>query len=396
MVTYSHYETDNRVMRYAEELARQGHAVEVLALKREPKQLAHETLAQVRVTRLQCRSRKNQISKAALLFPIVKFSLLASLRIAYRHLKSRYDLVHVHNVPDFLVFVAWFPALMGTKVILDIHDILPEFYASKFGLAADSLGVRALKKVERASARFADHVIISNDLWRDRFVARTGINGKCSVFINHVDCELFRPYPRTRSDGKLILLFPGGLQRHQGLDIAIRGFQKILPEFPAAEFHIYGDGSAKPDLVSLARELGLEKKVRFFPPVPLREVAQIMANADLGVVPKRADSFGNEAYSTKIMEFMSLGVPVVVSRTKIDQFYFNDSVVRFFECGNADALAEAVGDVLRDGGLRRRMILNAAAYVARHNWGSRKADYLRIVDSLSQNNQSPARPGRSQ
>src|SRR5206468_12617972 len=114
--------------------------------------------------------------------------------------------------------------------------------------------------------------------------------------------------------------------------------------------------------------LGLDGKVRFFSPVPVREIADVMAGADLGVVPKRADSFGNEAYSTKIMEFMSLGVPVVVSNTKIDRYYFNDSVVRFFESGNPDALADAMLEVLRDPNLSRRLVTNGFAYAARHSW----------------------------
>ena len=115
-----------------------------------------------------------------------------------------------------------------------------------------------------------------------------------------------------------------------------------------------------------------------------------MANSDLGVVPKRADSFGNEAYSTKIMEFMSLGVPVVVSRTKIDQYYFDDSVVRFFESGNPDALAEAMLDVLGDSSLRQRMVANASSYSNRHSWKQRKPDYLRIVDDLIATKTAPA------
>ena len=138
----------------------------------------------------------------------------------------------------------------------------------------------------------------------------------------------------------------------------------------------------KEKLVALVGELGLNGSVRFFSPVPLRQVADIMANADLGVIPKRADSFGNEAYSTKIMEFMSLGVPVVVSRTKIDQYYFNDSVVRFFESGNPDALAAAMLEVLRNRELRERLVVNASAYAAQNSWDSRKPDYLALVDKL--------------
>jgi glycosyltransferase involved in cell wall biosynthesis len=115
------------------------------------------------------------------------------------------------------------------------------------------------------------------------------------------------------------------------------------------------------------------------------EIAEVMSQADLGVVPKRADSFGNEAYSTKIMEFMSLGVPVVASDTKIDRHYFNDSVIRFFESGNPASLAEAIVEVLQNNEQRRRMIANALEYADQNSWQRRQGDYLELVDSLIEN-----------
>jgi glycosyltransferase involved in cell wall biosynthesis len=129
----------------------------------------------------------------------------------------------------------------------------------------------------------------------------------------------------------------------------------------------------------------VEERVRFFGLLNTTEIAGIMADADLGVVPKRADSFGNEAYSTKIMEFMSLGVPAVVSSTRIDHFYFNDSVVRFFESGNPAALAEAIVEVLQSDEQRRRMIADALEYADQNSWQRRKGDYLELVDSLIEN-----------
>ena len=82
------------------------------------------------------------------------------------------------------------------------------------------------------------------------------------------------------------------------------------------------------------------------------------------------------------MEFMSVGVPVVVSSTKIDRFYFNDSVVRFFESGNVDALAKAMLDLLNDAAAREGMIKRAASYVTQNSWEVRKSDYLALVDCL--------------
>lgn len=382
MLTHSFYDSDGRVTRYAEALAERGDAVDVFSLRRSPDAEPRECVAGVNVHRIQDRFGKQEKSRFAFLLRLLRFLMVSSFWITRQHAREPYDLIHVHNVPDFLVFAAWYPRLRGARIILDVHDIVPEFYASKFGAREDSWLVRILKRVERASARFAHRVIISNHLWLDTFAARTRSNGKCSVFINNVDGQVFKPRRRTRVDDKLIVLFPGGLQWHQGLDIAIRAFQKVDPKLPHAEFHIYGDGNMKDSLVALSHELGLDGKVRFFDPVPVRQVAEIMANADLGVVPKRADSFGNEAYSTKIMEFMALGIPVAVSNTKIDRYYFDDSVVRFFESGNPEALAEAVVDVLRNQTLRERLVTNGLEYAARNSWQARKADYLNLVDDL--------------
>ena len=120
---------------------------------------------------------------------------------------------------------------------------------------------------------------------------------------------------------------------------------RALPDAPGLELHIYGEGSAKPALEALAEELHLGDKVTFRPPLPIREIAVVMANADLGLVPKRDDPFGGEAFSTKILEFMALGIPLVVAATRIDRYYFDDSVVRFFRPEDEDDLARALVNV---------------------------------------------------
>ena len=382
MVSYSDYQTDNRVIRYAEALTERGDAVDFIGIKREPHLSDEEMVGRVRVHRIQERYGKREKGKSGYLWPLIKFWLQACAYLTRQHPVKRYDLIHVHNIPDFLVFSAWLPRLTGAKVILDIHDVVPEFYASKFKLKPDSFGVKALKKVERLSARFADHVIISNHLWHKMFVARSVPEAKCSVFINNVNQRIFYRRNQVRRPDSPVIMFPGGLQWHQGLDIAIRAMTKVVEQIPAAQLHIYGDGNMKEELLALTRELGLTKAVRFFEPVPVDRIAEIMSQADLGVVPKRADSFGNEAYSTKIMEFMSLGVPVVVSSTKIDRFYFNDSVVRFFESGNPAPWPLPCSKCSSRTPLRRRMIAAALEYAEKNSWNVRKNDYLELVDAL--------------
>jgi glycosyltransferase involved in cell wall biosynthesis len=178
----------------------------------------------------------------------VKFLFTCLFTIAGRHRAKPYDLLHIHNIPDFWCWRR--SAIAGSKVILDVHDIVPEFYASKFGIKESALTILLLKRMEWISARFADHVILASHLWVEKYSQRTGAEGKCSVFINNVDAKTFFPRERTRDDEKFIMVFPGGLQWHQGLDIAIRAFRQVLLKLPQAEFHIYGDGNVKQELVA--------------------------------------------------------------------------------------------------------------------------------------------------
>lgn len=382
MISHSVYEGDNRVMRYAETLVQRGDSVEVFALRRRPDIPKEEIVSGVKVYRIQDRFSKNTRTKAHYLATLLRFLFVSSWEVSRRHWRKRYDIVHVHNIPDFLVFAALYPKLTGTKIILDVHDIVPELFATTFNESPDSIWIRALKSMEKFSARFANHVILSNHLWLEKYASRAAPKDKCSVFINHVDTRIFKPKRREARKRNPVVIFPGSLQWHQGLDIAIRAFQKLLSRIPNAEFHIYGDGPMERRLIALTKELGLEDSVRFFEPRELTEMAGLMAQADLGVVPKRADSFGNEAYSTKILEFMAVGVPVVAASTKIDRYYFNDSLVRFFDAGDPDSMAAAMYEVLTNRGLQLRLVSQGTEHAARNNWASRKEEYLDLIDSL--------------
>jgi glycosyltransferase involved in cell wall biosynthesis len=281
------------------------------------------------------------------------------------------------------VFATWRVKQLGSRVILDIHDLVPEFYASKFNISNRSLLFRLLLMIERRSTAFSDHVIIANHLWQKKLIERSVPSNKCSVVLNYVDTVTFARKTRTRNDKRFIAVYPGGLQWHQGLDVAIRAFGRVRTSVPNAELHIYGEGSEKNRIMCLVDELGLRGIVLLFPVVPHREVAQVIVDADMGVVPKRADSFGNEAYSTKILEFMSQGIPVLASRTLIDSFYFHEPAVKFFESGNDADMAEKIIQIATDPNLRRVMVQSANAYFENNSWSSRQQEYLSLVDSLS-------------
>lgn len=380
MLAYTFYETDNRVMRYAETLVKEGHTVDVIALRKEG-QSEHEFLDGVNVYRIQERS-VNEKAKLTYLFRIVKFLRKSAFFLTRKNLQSPYDLIHVHSIPDFEAFAAFAPKLMGAKVILDIHDIVPEFYASKFGVDRSSLSFRLLTLVERASISFCDHVIISNHIWKDTLTSRSVKPEKCTVLMNYPDNSLFHRRIGHKHENDFRIIYPGTLNFHQGLDIAIKAFSLIREEVPNATIYIYGEGSSKPLLKQLVKNLGLEDRVQLKDFVPIKEIPEIMAAADLGIIPKRNDFFGGEAFSTKALEFMSLGVPVIISRTKIDEYYFNDSIVKFFKPGNPESLAESMLLLIQNPEMRRSLAQNASKFVEKNCWDVKKDIYLDLVDSL--------------
>ena len=380
MLAYSFYENDNRVRRYAETLAREGYQVDAVALRKEGQPL-YESLNGVRVCRIQQRVRDEK-SKFSYLYKLVRFLVNSAYFISKQHMQRRYDLIHVHSVPDFEVFATVFAKMRGAKIILDIHDIVPEFYASKFNVSRQSIVFRALVLIEKASIAFSDHVIIANHIWEKTLTSRSVSKEKCTTMLNYPDLSIFYRRPRARTKDKFIIMYPGTINWHQGLDIAITAFAQIKDEMPEAEFHIFGDGPMRNVVQHLIADLGLQDRVFLKGTLPLDQIADAMASADLGVVPKRNDFFGGDAFSTKILEFMALGIPVIAAATRVDRFYFNDSVVRFFEPENDKDLALSIRELIQNQEIRDRLVANAMSFVAEYAWDKKENVYLSLVDDL--------------
>lgn len=380
MVAYTFYEEDARVRRYAEALAQRGDRVDVIALRQKDFP-SYEIAGRVNVHRIQDRIR-NEKNKYSYLIRLSRFLINSWIWISRQHISSKYDLVHVHSVPDFEVFAALLPKINGAKIILDIHDIVPEFYAAKFHVNQNCLAFKLLKYIEKVCVRFSDHVIISNHLWAKKLTCRSAPAVKCSTLINYPDQLFFNCAKPSKEKGKFLVLYPGSLNWHQGLDIAIRAFALFSKQMNDSEFHIYGQGPEEMHLRDLVVELGLENKVIFKGTLPLDSISKAMAEASVGVVPKRNDSFGGQAFSTKVLEFMALKVPIILSKTEIDKSYFTESLVHFFEPENVSDLAGSLMLLANDKNKRDCIVANASQFISGLSWEERKKDYLMLVDGL--------------
>lgn len=381
MLAYTFYEADNRVRRYAEALAKRGDDVDAVALRREG-QPDFEVICGVHVYRIQKRII-DETGPFSYLWKLLLFFMRSAWFLTLRSGKQRYEVIHVHSVPDFEVFATLVPKILGTRIIIDIHDIVPEFYASKFKVGEQSPIFRLLLLIEKLSTAYADQVIVSNHLWREKLIRRSVPAEKCVAIINYPDLSIFhRRQSQRTANGEFRMCYPGTLNQHQGLDVAIRAVALLRDKLPNLKFLIIGDGPDREKLKSLVQQEHLRNHVSFQGFVPMETIAETMAGVDLGIVPKRCNSFGNEAFSTKIMEFMAMGVPVVASSTRIDRHYFNDDLVQFFESDNAADLAAKVMCLVEHPQKRKLISAAAARFIDKNNWDVRKKEYLTIVDTL--------------
>ncbi len=189
-VAYSSFPADPRPRRAAETLARQGASVEVICLKETEDEPQHESFNGMEITRVPLKRRRG--GKLTYLLQYGWFILISGAILAVRTLKKRYHLVHIHNMPDFLVFSALVPKILGAKVILDLHDPMPELMITIFGLREDSFAVRVLKKLEKWSLGFADVVLTVNEACKKIFSTRSCPPEKINVIMNSPEEMIFQ------------------------------------------------------------------------------------------------------------------------------------------------------------------------------------------------------------
>lgn len=385
MVVYQNYYRDSRIRRYAEGLVASGAVVHVLCL-RDAEGLPTSQTKGVKVFTLPLRHATGSLSHYMLAFDAAL--VLFTVRLLALYLRYHYQVIHVHNMPDYLVLSALIPRAIGARVILDIHDPMPEFYASRY-LQAHSKGtVRLLRLQERISVNIAHAVITANTRFQANLVSRGIPASKVTVINNVPDPAVFdRTLYRNgrQGDHPFTLIYAGTIAPRYGLDVAIGALPHLVGGIPGIKLVLIG--GAQPQYLSelrrLAEKLGVAGSVQFRPPISVDQVPQQMAQADIGIYPALPDLHMEIATPSKVVEYAVMGLPIVASRLKVLSQLFGDKAIAFFEPGNPEQLAECVEVLYADPARRRELVENAdAAYVCTHSWQAEQQTYFDLLQRL--------------
>ena len=387
VVVFSHYPSDPRPRRAAEVLAQLGMNVEVLCLKQDACEPRRETYNGVSIRRISLKRRRG--GKFSYVFQYSAFLVVSFVLLALRSLRRRYDLVHVHNMPDILVFAALVPKVCGARVVLDLHDPMPELMMTIYGLTPESFGVRLLKRFEKWSISFADAVLTVNQACKKLFTARGCPPEKVHVVMNSPDEGIFKyqDTPRILIKGSrtkpFVIMYHGSLVERHGLDIGVRALGIVQQTVPHAELRIYGQSTPfLEQVLNSVRSSGLEKSVRYFGPKTLEQIVEAIDECAVGIIPNRRSIFTEINTPTRIFEYLSRGKPVIAPAVPGIRDYFSDGQLVFFELGDADDLARKLEYVyLHPEEVEKTVELGQAVY-RDHRWSAERTKFTNLAGEL--------------
>ncbi len=382
VVRQHHVPQDTRVLRELTALSDAGYDVDLLCV-RKPGEPPREQLGRVRVRRLAAIPPPGS-GRARYVLRYLLFFVRAAVLVSVWHLRRRYRIVQVNSLPDALVFAAAVPWLTGAKVLLDLQECMPEFFATKFGTRMTHPAVRLLVWLEQASIRFASAVVTPTAQLRALFVSRGADLAKISVVMDGADENVFRRQPGARPDPEhFTLISHGTIEERYGLDTAVEAVAQVRDDIPGLRLRIYGEGSDKPRLLRLAAELGVADRVWFSDGfVPFPELIDALSTADAGVVAMKRDAFRDVTLPGKLFDFVAMGLPSVVSRTRSVEETFDEECFEYFESGNAADLAKAVRRLYEDPSRLARLAEHASRLFEPYRWPQQREAYLAVVQHL--------------
>lgn len=386
IVVLSSYPFDPRPRRTADALMRCGMSVDYICVT-DGKAPWHEKTNGINVIRVPINHQRG--GSLGYAYQYSAFILASAVILAARSWLGRYHLIYINNMPDILVASALLPKMFGAKVILDLHDPMPELMMTIFRKNADSRSVQLLKWLEKWSMARADQILTPNIAFKRIFTARSCPEEKVAVIMNSPDESIFPfrpasiPALNSRSNKPVVVMYHGTLVERNGLEVAVEAFACLRNKLPTAQLHIYGKPTPFLERVMQSvREHGLQQRVLHLGGKSLEQIAGAIDACDVGVVPNPRNVFTDINMPTRIFEYLARGKPVIAPRTTGIQDYFDEGSLLFFEPGNPSELAQKIEFVASHPRETLAITERGQQVYKAHAWKQERETLVRLVEKL--------------
>lgn len=364
----------------AEALADAGFDVEVMCL-RSADSARRAVINGVTVIRMPVRLRNSMVGKAV---GYGLFFLYVSGNVAIRHIRRPYAVVQANSLPDFLVFAALAPKLLGCRVVAYMQEPAPELAAT---ILDRKWIVGLLARIEQGAIRFADHAVTVSDQLKQRYVERGAAEDRISVVLNCADPAIllanWSPGPIEGGSGFTVVCH-GTIADRYGQDTIVAAARILRDEIPDLRVIITGRGSGTGELVKAIADHELQEVVQYEGWVSQHRLNDILHSANTGIVAQKASPYSHLVHTNKMVDYWIFGLPVIASRLDAVSQLYDDRFIEYFEPGNASDLAAAIRRLYADPARRAELARNGKLAQLRNGWTTQRMSYLSVFDSLWQ------------
>ncbi|MFX0141326.1 MAG: glycosyltransferase family 4 protein [Candidatus Hodarchaeota archaeon] len=369
---------DTRVLKQCRTLVSNHYSVTVICLRnrREPK---YEEIDGVKVHRLRIHKKRGSIIRY--LFEYLYFFFLAFIKLNQLDLKEKFSLIQVNTLPDFLVFATFIQKIRGANILIDMHEIMPEFFISKYKMHYRSPVIKILKYIEKVSLLFANEVITINVPIKNTFKHRSIPHKNITIVMNTVD-ELIVPAKSKQQKKDFNIVYHGTLGEIYGVDIAIKALKEFFKVNKEFKFYIFGDGPEKEYLDLLINKFGLDNHIFLMGFLPFEEMMKYLENMTIGVLPTRKDVFSDLSFSNKLAEYIYMKIPVIASRLNSTEYYFSEEEITYFSAENSHDLKKQIAFAYNNPRLMKNRAMKAFEKYQSIKWSVMAERYLNLVNSL--------------
>jgi len=385
MVVFSYYPIDTRVRREAEALADTNKMVDIFCLKRKSERF-QEQINGVQIYRVPV--KKTRRGKFQYIIEYSVFIAAVFFLLSVKHLLKRYHLIHIHNMPDFLVFTALLPRITGTKLLLDLHDPMPEVYMTKYSIDKSHPLIRLLLYLEKQSIKFANKVITPNKAFQELFSSRSCPRNKIHIIMNSPDEKYFFIKDKISSGNmksynrNFTIMFHGSILKRSGIDISLYAISYLRNFIPNIIFKVFGTGDYVDELLSKVKQLKLSSIVKYHGYVPYEQLPIEILNCDLGLISNEPGPFTEINLPTRIFEYLCIQKPVVVPKTRGILDYFSEESIFFHQPGNAQDLANVILKIYKNPEKAKKILANGITVYLQYRWSLQREYFIKIVEEL--------------
>lgn len=386
MLRHSYYPQINPNQRNAETLAARGYEVDVICLKKK-QQPSRETVNGVNVHRFAMEHHRKSVARYA--YEYVVFFFMAMWKLAWLTLKRKYQVIEVSGIPDFLIFATVVPKLLKAKIVMHVLDHTPGVFADHLKIGAGHPAVRILSLIEKGCAHWADHIITTQSTSRDMLIKNGIPASKITVILNTPDENLFRQLPQDHaSNSHFSLVTHGSLVERYCVQTLVKAVPFIVKEIPDLKVKIIGDGEYQPRLEELARSLGVRDYIDFTGRLPFKDIPAQIAQANIGIVA--IPTGVNPAMPQKLLEYIAMGKPAVVTSFPTIKAYFDDNTIMYYRSDDERDLARCVIELYRNPEKRAALAAASETVYQNYRWSVMRLEYLKVFDGLTNSTGAPS------